>query len=207
MGRKVTNLGFNKAKVIKVNNNNVIAQRMKFKLPKLPMMQNNDSRLVYLSGEINEELILEIQQQLLDLSSDSKEPIHLVISTYGGSVHEMFSLYDVIKFIPSPVYTVGLGKVMSAGSLILSSGEKGHRMIGSSTKVMIHALQAGLYGNFFEMVNDLEAIKQLQDMYVNYMVKETNLSNDEINNLLESKVDNIFTAEQALKMGIVDKII
>jgi len=174
---------------------------------KIPMMKNNDSRLVYLSGDVTEDSISEIQEQLLDLASASRDPIHLVVSTYGGAVHEMFSLYDVMKFIPAPVYTVGLGKVMSAGSLILAAGEKGHRMIGASTRVMIHSLSAGFFGNLFELVNEIDEIKRLQDMYVSKMVAETKMCKNDVNAMLKTKVDSVFSAQQAVELGIVDKII
>lgn len=184
-----------------------MTQGMGIKIPRIPMMMGNDSRLVYLVGNVDEDSIQEVQQQLLDLSAENKNPIHLVVSTYGGAVHEMFSLYDVMRFIPAPVYTVGLGKVMSAGSLILASGTSGHRMIGRSTRVMIHALSAGFIGNLFELANELEEVQKLQDMYIERMVAETTMTNDQVRDLLHTKVDRVFSAEQAIEMGIVDKII
>lgn len=184
-----------------------MTQGMGIKIPKIPMMMGNDSRLVYLVGNVDEDSISEVQQQLLDLASDSKEPIHLVVSTYGGAVHEMFSLYDVMRFIPAPVYTVGLGKVMSAGSLILAAGSSGHRMIGRSTRVMIHALSAGFIGNLFELANELEEVQKLQEMYIERMATETKMTKEQVHDLLHSKVDRVFSPEQAIEMGIVDKII
>src|SRR4051812_38599097 len=88
----------------------------------LPSLQSND-RIVYLSGEVNEHTIANVIVQLLSMANQSNKPIHLVVSTYGGSVDEMFSLYDAIKFLPCPVHTIGLGKIMSAGVLLLASGQ------------------------------------------------------------------------------------
>jgi ATP-dependent Clp protease protease subunit len=174
----------------------------------LPFSVNDpDGRLVYLTGDVSEISIAIVQQRLLQLAAQSREPIHLVVSTYGGAVHEMFSLYDVMKFVPCPVHTVALGKVMSAGSLILAAGTKGKRLIGASTRVMIHSLSSGIMGNLFEMINEVDEVKKLQDMYVERMVKETKMSEKQIRGMLSSKLDCILSAEQAIEMGIVDKVI
>lgn len=187
--------------------NSTVAQRQVMKFPKFNPGNGNESRLVYLVGGIDEDSINDVQQQLLDLSSINKNPIHLVISTLGGSVHEMFSLYDVMKFIPAPVYTVGLGKVMSAGSLILAAGEKGHRMVGKSTRIMIHSFSAGFHGNIFELRNELDEINRLQDMYVSLMVEETNMTKIQVSDMLQEILDRTISASQAIELGIVDKIL
>jgi ATP-dependent Clp protease protease subunit len=175
---------------------------------KLPLMAgNSESRLVYLTGDVTEESIAEVQRTILDLSTHSKQPIHLVVSTYGGAVHEMFSLYDVMKFVPCPIHTVALGKVMSAGSLIFAAGEKGNRLIGASTRVMIHALSAGFYGNYFELLNSVDEVKELQRMYVERLARETKMSPKKIEDLLNSKLDMTITPKQAVELGIADRII
>src|SRR5271166_4169287 len=100
--------------------------------------QPDNSRMVFLHGEVSENAIAQVIAQMLHLAHVGNEPIHLILSTYGGSIDEMFSLYDTIKFLPCPVHTVALGKVMSAGVLLLAAGVKGKRMIGASARVMIH---------------------------------------------------------------------
>jgi len=165
------------------------------------------SRLVYLSGDVTEESINVVQQQLLELANISIEPIHLIISTYGGEVYEMFSLCDIIRFLPCPVYTVAMGKVMSAGSLIFSFGEKGHRMIGKSTRLMIHALSGGARGNVFEMLNECEELKKLQEMYVELLSQNTKLSKKQVIDMLSKKINNYLDAQQCVDLGLADKII
>ena len=85
----------------------------------------SDDRTILLHGGVNEETIAQVIAGLAHLAGINNEEIRLVISTYGGSVHEMFALYDMIKYIKCPVRTIALGKVMSAGVLLLASGEKG----------------------------------------------------------------------------------
>jgi len=174
-----------------------------------PVSQAGDAaRIVVLHSEVNEVTISTIIMQLLLLANQNRDPIHLVISTYGGSVDEMFSLYDTIKFLPCPVHTIALGKVMSAGVLLLASGAKGHRMIGKSARVMMHSISVGgRSGNVFEAMNDLEEHKRLQDLSVTAIQKETKMSRQQIEKIMSTGRDFFMTPEEAIKYGIVDKII
>lgn len=167
----------------------------------------DSARLVVLHGDVNESSISMVVAQLLHLASQNHKPIHLVISTYGGSVDEMFTLYDTIKFLPCPVHTIALGKVMSAGVLLLASGAKGKRMIGRSARIMIHPVSGGVMGNVFEVIADTKEHKRLQDQMVNAIVKETKCSKVEIEKIMSSGHDFYLLPEQAIKLGIVDKII
>jgi ATP-dependent Clp protease protease subunit len=169
--------------------------------------QSGDARLVVLHGEVNEQSIYNVIVQLLLLANQSHKPIHLVISTYGGSVDEMFSLYDTIKFLPCPVHTIALGKVMSAGVLLLASGVKGKRMIGRSARIMVHPISGGVVGNVFEAMNEMKEFERLQDLMTNALLSETNMKKEEIDSLMKAGHDCFLTPEQAIKMGIVDKII
>ena len=116
--------------------------------------QVDNTRIVYLHGEVSEHSIAIVIAQLLHLANLNRNPIYLVVSTYGGSVDEMFSLYDILKFLPCPVHTVALGKVMSAGVLLLASGVKGKRLIGGSSRIMVHPISGGVMGNVFEPMLD-----------------------------------------------------
>ena len=166
-----------------------------------------DARLVVLHGEVNESSICNVIVQMLQLANQNHKPIHLVISTYGGSVDEMFSLYDTIKFLPCPVHTIALGKVMSAGVLLLASGVKGKRMIGRSARIMIHPISGGVIGNVFEAMNEMKEFTRLQDLMTSALQSETTMKKEEIDELMKSGHDCFITPEQAIKMGIVDKII
>jgi len=166
-----------------------------------------DDRLVVLHGEVNELSISNVIVQLLHLANQNHRPIHLVISTYGGSVDEMFSLYDTIKFLPCPVHTIALGKVMSAGVLLLASGVKGKRMIGKSARIMIHPISGGLIGNVFEAMNEMKEFERLQELMVSALMSETKLTKENIDKLMKAGHDFFLTPEQAIEMGIVDRVI
>lgn len=167
----------------------------------------DSSRLVVLHGDVNESSISMVVAQLLHLASQNHNPIHLVISTYGGSVDEMFTLYDTIKFLPCPVHTIALGKVMSAGVLLLASGTKGKRMIGRNARIMMHPVSGGVMGNVFEVINDTKEHKRLQEQMVRAIVKETTSTKAEVEKIMASGHDCYLLPDQAIKMGIVDKVI
>jgi ATP-dependent Clp protease protease subunit len=171
------------------------------------LAHGSDDRLVVLHGEVNEHSISNVIVQLLHLSNQNHKPIHLVISTYGGSVDEMFSLYDTIKFLPCPVHTIALGKVMSAGVLLLASGVKGKRMIGRSARIMIHPISGGVLGNVFEAMNEMKEFERLQELMVSALMTETKMKKEEVDRLMKAGHDFFLTPERAIKMGIVDKII
>jgi len=200
MGRRVQNSAKNKQKTESKNNFDESLQA-------IAVTSGDAARLVVLHGDVNESSISLVVAQLLALASQNHKPIHLVISTYGGSVDEMFMLYDTIKFLPCPVHTVALGKVMSAGVLLLATGAKGHRMIGRSARIMIHPVSGGVHGNVFEVMNDTKEHKRLQDQMVDAIVRETNCDRNEIEKIMNSGHDYYVLPDQAIKLGIVDKII
>ncbi len=138
-----------------------------------------------------------------------KLPIDLYVSTYGGSVLEMFSVYDVMKLVrrENTIRTYGLGKVMSAGVLLLASGTRGHRYVGKNCRVMIHSAAAVASGPVFNMVNEMEEVARLQQQYVDCLAKRTNLTKSKIKKLISQRIDVYFSAEEAVKFGIADKII
>lgn len=173
----------------------------------LPPMQQSNDRIVYLSGEVNEHTISNVIVQLLAMANQSHKPIHLVVSTYGGSVDEMFSLYDAIKFLPCPVYTIGLGKIMSAGVLLLASGQKGKRQIGRSARVMVHPISSGFAGNIFELQAEVGEAQRLQNLMVQCLSDETKMNVDLVRKMMKTGHDNYITPTEAIKLGIVDKLI
>ncbi|NBV29787.1 ATP-dependent Clp protease proteolytic subunit [bacterium] len=175
--------------------------------PVTMVTHGSESRIVVLYGGVSEQSIAATIVQLLYLANQNHKPIHLVVSTYGGSVDEMFSLYDTIKFLPCPVHTIALGKVMSAGVLLLASGVKGKRMIGSSARLMMHPISGGFYGNVFESVNETNEHKRLHHLMTTALQKETNMSIEKIESIMKSGHDYYISAEDAIKLGIVDKVI
>jgi len=180
------------------------------------MPKEPDLRTIGLFADIQEEKVAEIIHALIYLNETNKlekdekkrKPIEFYLSTYGGSADDMFALYDVMKVIrdETELHTYGLGKVMSAGVLILAAGTKGKRKIGKNCRVMLHSVIAGNHGPLHNLVNEMDAIKHLQQIYINCLVEETKMSESEIKKMLEQKVNVYLSAEEAVELGIADII-
>ena len=124
-------------------------------------------------------------------------------------IGDMFALYDIMRQIKktTEIHTIGMGKVMSAGVLLLAAGTKGHRKIGKNCRVMIHSVIGGNHGPLHNLMNEMEAIEQIQKMYSGALITETNMSKSDLKDLLERKVNVYLTAEEAVELGIADIII
>jgi len=164
-------------------------------------------RIIYLSGEINESMIALVVSRMMSLGQESNQPIRIVISTYGGFIDDMFCLYDAMKFIRCPVYTVGLGKIMSAGVLLLAAGEKGSRAIGKRARIMIHPVRGGSVGDIFTQVKEVEEMQRQQKLLEECLVLETKMTNKQVKEMMETRFDQYIMPETALKLGIVDYVI
>ena len=173
-------------------------------------------RTIGLFSDILEEPIAELVHALLYMNEtnkgkeeEDKEPIEFYLSTYGGSADDMFALYDIMKNIQktTEIHTVGVGKVMSAGVPLLACGTKGKRRIAKNCRIMIHSVSAGNQGNIHDLVNELEAVEELQKMYINCLVEETKMTESQLKKMLKRKVNVYLSAEQAIKLGIADEIL
>ena len=135
-------------------------------------------------------------------------PFELVISTGGGNADDMMSIYDMMRLIRQDVdiETTGIGKVMSAGTLLLAAGTKGKRRIGRNCRVMIHAVTGGSIGPMHEITNEFKEIKKIQESYIECLADETDMTVQQIKKYLKQKTNVYLSAEEAVKLGIADEI-
>ena len=185
-------------------------------------------RCLGLIGDINEEKASETMYGILSLRNAGKRevlvdenkpegeikteqlPFEMIISTHGGNASDMFGIYDLMRDTMEQgceIHTFALGKVMSAGVLLLAAGTHGERRIGKNCRVMVHNVIAGNHGSLPNLTNELEAIQQLQDDYVDALVQNTKLSKKKLKKLLNEKVNVYLSAEEAVEYGIADIII
>ena len=120
------------------------------------------------------------------------------------------AIYDIMRKIKNDgittITTYGIGKVMSAGVLLLASGTKGKRMIGKNCRVMIHSVIAGTAGPMHQLENEFAEVKKIQDNYIQALVAETNMTEKEFRKLLKRKTNIYLSAEEAIELGIADEI-
>ena len=180
---------------------------------------DKDPRIIGLFGSVEEEKAGELCYHLITMSEppqllEDEEPqkpedITFYVSTYGGSADDMFSIYDVMNFAKTrcDIVTCGLGKVMSAGVLLLAAGTKGKRKIGRNCRVMIHAVSAGNIGTVHNLVNELDEIQNLQEAYIDAIVDNSNFTKRSLKKLMDRKVNVYLSAEEAIEYGIADILI
>jgi ATP-dependent Clp protease protease subunit len=174
-----------------------------------------EQRSIMFVGEVNEEKAADLISALLVLSQDKKEDeeraddIKLYISTYGGSAHEMFGVYDVMNFCKSfcDIQTIGIGKVMSAGTLLLAAGTKGKRKLGKNCQIMIHSVNGGSIGELHSLENEMEQMKNLQDTYIQCMSEETSMTKRQIQTLINRKVNVYLSSKEAVEKGLADEVL
>ncbi len=137
------------------------------------------------------------------------EPMDFLISTHGGSASDMFAIYDVMRDVRQEcvISTMGVGKVMSAGVLLLAAGTKGTRRIGKNCRVMMHAVIGGNSGPIFNLENEMSEIRATQARYIAALKAETKMSIKQINSFFNRHVDIYLSAEEAVKLGIADIVV
>lgn len=185
-----------------------------------PSSGSNILRSIALYGDLTESLSSDIVQSFMFLKElgehqvkageeDECKPIEFLISTCGGVAAEMFAIYDTMRLVQSTceVSTVGMGKVMSAGVVLLAAGTKGQRKIGANCRVMIHSVNGGYHGSLSNMENEIAEVRWIQDRYVECLAAESNMSEREIRKYLKKHVDVYLSAEEAVELGIADIIV
>jgi ATP-dependent Clp protease protease subunit len=173
-----------------------------------------EGRSIMFVGDVTEEKAADLISALLvlaqtkDEEDERAEDIKLYISTYGGSADEMFGIYDVMNFCKQfcDIQTIGLGKVMSAGTLLLAAGTKGKRYVGNHTRVMIHSVNGGSIGELHNLQNEMEQIAGLQESYIQAMSNETSMTKRQIQTLINRKVNVYLSSEEALEKGLADEV-
>jgi len=139
----------------------------------------------------------------------SNLPIDFIVSTEGGSVTDMFAVYDCMREVKKScdIHTFGVGKVMSAGILLLAGGTKGKRKVGRNCRLMLHAVSGGHYGSLKELEVDIREVRWYQTQFAKALATETNMTEKKIKALFRKKTDTYFDANQALDWGIVDEVV
>jgi ATP-dependent Clp protease protease subunit len=160
-------------------------------------------RSIAITGPITEQTSVEVVRALLTMEAeDLKMPIVIFINTPGGSVYEAFAIYDVMKAIKPPIVTVGIGKIMSAGVLLVSAGNKGHRYATPNSYFMTHDMQCHSSGTFQDTDAQHKHLIDMRDRYLDIMAVETKMTLAVLKKKLLA--EDYFTAKQAKKLGIID---
>lgn len=164
-----------------------------------------DTRTILLAGQVDEKLAERVISQLLILNGISHDPIRIVITTPGGHVDSGFAIYDMIRFIESPVITIGAGWVASTGVPILLAAEKDCRYSLPHTRFLLHQPSGGAGGQASDIRIAAEEILKLRARINELIARETGKDVRKVE--ADSERDFWMSAEQALEYGLVTKII
>jgi ATP-dependent Clp protease protease subunit len=134
----------------------------------------------------------------------STDPVEIYIGTPGGSVYNMFGLYDMIRSCPCHVKTIGVGQVMSAGPLILTAGDE--RLAYRNAWFMIHEDTWDLEGKLSDHRTEMKHGEQLLMRWADLMEQRTKTPAKKWKKLA-GPPDFYFDAPEAVELGIIDKIL
>ncbi len=162
-------------------------------------------RIVLLSSAIDDHIASLICAQLLFLESeDPEKDIFMYINSPGGVVTAGMAIYDTMQYINAPVATLCMGQAASMGALLLASGEPGKRYCLPHSRVMIHQPSGGAQGQATDVDIHVREILRMRESLNTILAKHTGQNLDIIAS--DTERDHFMPAEDALKYGIVDKI-
>lgn len=180
-------------------------EKEKGKEPAPLLMKLLESRTIVLSGEINKELAEKITVQLLVLDSESNDPIKLIIDSPGGDADAGYAIFDMIRFVASPVFTISNGLTASAGVIIALASPKEHRFTLPHSRWLIHQPSSGMMGVAADIHIHAQEIIRLKKRINELISHETGQKIEQVER--DTDRDRWLYAEEAVEYGLVSKVI
>ncbi|HOY46420.1 MAG TPA: ATP-dependent Clp protease proteolytic subunit [Candidatus Dojkabacteria bacterium] len=165
-------------------------------------------RIIFLGTAIDDQVANAVVAQLLFLDKeDPQKDITLYINSPGGHIYAGLAIIDTMKLVKPDIVTVAIGSTASFGTVILSSGTKGKRFSLPNSMIHIHQplVSGGISGQASDIEIEAKEILRLKDLLTNILSKNTGQSYERITQ--DSDRDKHMSAEEALKYGLIDKII
>lgn len=162
-------------------------------------------RIIFISGEIDDNLANSIVAELLYLDSLEKKDIFLYINSPGGSITSGMAIYDTMNFIKSDISTICIGMAASMAAFLLSSGTKGKRIALPNSEVMIHQPLGGVEGQATDMKIRTDRIIETKSKLNKILSENTGKPLSKIKK--DTERDYFMSSKKALEYGLIDKII
>ncbi|AAS12906.1 ATP-dependent Clp protease proteolytic subunit [Treponema denticola] len=164
-----------------------------------------NTRQIILAGEINKELSEKIVRQLLLMESlSATKPIYIYIDSPGGDADAGFAIFDMIRFIKAPVYTIGMGLVASAASIILLAASKERRFGMPNSHYLIHQPLSGIKGVATEIEIHAKELEKMRVKINKLIAEET--GTDEKKVAKDTDRDCWLNAKESVEYGLISKI-
>ena len=165
-----------------------------------------NDRIIMLCDEVNDTTASLVVAQLLYLEGqDPDKDIHLYINSPGGSISAGMAIYDTMQFIKCDVSTICIGMAASMGSFLLAAGAKGKRLALPNSEIMIHPPLGGARGQASDIKIQADHILFIRNRMNRLLSEMTGQPLDTI--IRDTDRDNYMTADEAVKYGLVDKVI
>ncbi|MER9302377.1 ATP-dependent Clp protease proteolytic subunit [Mesorhizobium sp. M0293] len=162
-------------------------------------------RIVFINGEINDDISALVCAQLLSLESDNPDKeISLYINSPGGVVTSGFAIYDTMQYISCPVSTVCMGFAASMGSFLLMAGTPGRRISLPNATILLHQPLGGFQGQASDIQRHAERIIQTKRHMAELYAQHCGRTYEEVERTLDR--DHFMTAREAQAWGIVDHV-
>ena len=163
-------------------------------------------RIIFLTGQINDNVASLVTAQLLFLEAeDPKKEIYLYINSPGGLVTAGLGIYDTMQYVKPDISTLCIGQAASMGSFLLAAGTKGKRFSLPNSRIMVHQPSAGFQGQATDIEIHANEVLSLKKRLNEIYSKHTGKSVEEIKSALER--DNFMTADVAQSFGLIDEVV
>ena len=163
-------------------------------------------RIVFISGEVNDDMANAIVAQLLFLQSqDPKKQINVYINSPGGSVTAGLAIYDTMQFVSCPVATYCIGQAASMGAVLLTAGAKGMRHALPNSRIMIHQPWGGAEGKASDIEITAKEILRLKEILNRILADHAGKDYEDV--VRDTDRDFFMSAAEAQKWGLIDKVV
>ena len=163
-------------------------------------------RIIFLTGPIDDNIASLICAQILFLESENpKKEISFYINSPGGIVWSGLAIYDTMQYVSSKIMTICIGQAASAGSLLLTAGEKDMRFSLPNSRIMVHQPSGGYQGQVTDIEIQTNEIKKTKQRLNEIYSKHTGKKISEISLIMER--DRYFSPNEAIEFGLIDKIV
>ena len=165
-----------------------------------------NERIIFIGQPIDDQIANLAVAQLLHLQSDDPDKdISMYINSPGGVVYAGLAIYDTMQYVKCDVQTICFGMAMSMGSLLLTGGAPGKRLVLPNARVLIHQPSGGFQGQSTDVEiharEILELRRHIDEIYARHSGQPLQRVHDDMER------DRFFTAEQAVEYGLADRII
>ena len=163
-------------------------------------------RIVFISGEVNDDMANAVCAQLLFLQSqDAKKEISVYVNSPGGSVTAGLAIYDTMQFVKCPVATYCIGQAASMGAVLLAAGSKGRRFALPNARIMIHQPWGGAEGKASDIEITAREILRLKEVLNGILAKHSGKAVDDV--VRDTDRDHFMSAEEAKSWGLIDEVL